>query len=130
MIAYRFAYNWLLCYFLLQQYSTQRLAELQGKKSCTCCECGKCFPLPCNLVRHMIIHNDERRYSCTECGKCFKAVKVLKEHMNTHRAEKTYTCEDFGKCFTQLGSLQTHFTLVKSHTVVQNVENVSHWIKV
>lgn len=99
------------------------MAELQGKKSCTCSECGKCCPFPCNLVRDMIIHYDERPYSCTECGKCFKAVKVLKEHMNT---EKWYTCTECGKCFSLDKGLtnNTKIHTGENHTLAQNVENV------
>ncbi|XP_073417694.1 uncharacterized protein [Dendrobates tinctorius] len=85
----------------------------KAKKSFSCSECGKCFNLKQNLVKHHRTHTGEKPFSCSECGKCFNQKGNLVTHQITHTGEKSFSCSECGKCFNQKSYLVDH---QRSHT--------------
>ncbi|XP_066982336.1 oocyte zinc finger protein XlCOF6-like [Macrobrachium rosenbergii] len=77
-------------------------------KSHTCNECGKSFASQSNLRSHALIHSDEKPFQCEECGHKFRRISTLRFHKRTHTNERPYQCDVCGKTFTQPSSLKTH----------------------
>lgn len=109
-----------------------------GEKPYKCSECNKCFSqavslnlhmrvhsaLPrdnkCNicmmvfatheqLLEHVPVHADMKRYPCMVCNKFFSSSSKLRRHLPMHTGEKRYTCSVCDKRFTQSSSLNKHF---------------------
>ncbi|XP_064100770.1 zinc finger protein ZFP2-like [Macrobrachium nipponense] len=77
-------------------------------KSHSCKECGKSFACQSNLRSHVLIHSDEKPFQCEECGNKFRRSSTLRFHKRTHTNERPYQCDVCGKTFTQPSSLKTH----------------------
>ncbi|XP_068232956.1 zinc finger protein ZFP2-like [Palaemon carinicauda] len=73
-----------------------------------CKDCGKGFAGIWNLRSHSVIHSDEKPFQCEECGLKFRRVGTLRFHKRTHTNERPYQCDVCGKTFTQPSSLKTH----------------------
>ncbi|XP_054273663.1 zinc finger protein 287-like isoform X9 [Macrosteles quadrilineatus] len=80
-----------------------------------CCEiCGKAFKNELKLKTHMIVHNDDHKFSCPICGKLFKRLCNLQQHENTHKDSRPHVCNICGQTF----KLRTH---VKQHMAVHGI---------
>uniref|UniRef100_A0A673W9K0 C2H2-type domain-containing protein n=1 Tax=Salmo trutta TaxID=8032 RepID=A0A673W9K0_SALTR len=54
------------------------------RKSYSCLDCGKEFPCPSKLQRHLLTHTGERPCFCSDCGKSFTREEHLKTHQRFH----------------------------------------------
>ena len=46
----------------------------------TCFECGKRFPNPSKLERHMVVHSGLKPYVCQFCNRGFTQKSYMKRH--------------------------------------------------
>lgn len=67
-----------------------------------CHHCGKQFPKPFKLQRHLVVHNLERIFLCHKCPVSYQEAQELKEHLKSAHEEAEefeskhttlYTCE-------------------------------------
>ncbi|XP_061773511.1 zinc finger protein 469 [Nerophis ophidion] len=67
-----------------------------------CHHCGKRFPKPFKLQRHLVVHNLEKIFLCHRCPVSYQEAQDLKEHLKTAHEETgepdskhttLYTCE-------------------------------------
>lgn len=85
-----------------------------------CTECGKSFPKPCLLERHIRIHTGKKPFACTICEKRFNQHGTLKIHLRSHKGIKPYACTLCPAKFSQKGNLRVH--IKKTHTDSEGVE--------
>ncbi|KAM4642071.1 uncharacterized protein O3C94_016444 [Discoglossus pictus] len=81
---------------------------LNMTKEFACSDCGKCFSVQSNLIRHKKIHTGEKPFPCPECGKCFTEKSHFVVHQRIHFGEKPFVCSECGKCFTVQSNLVRH----------------------
>lgn len=67
-----------------------------------CHHCGKQFPKPFKLQRHLVVHSLQKIYMCHKCPVSYQEAKELKEHLKNEHEEvdeldskhtTLYTCE-------------------------------------
>ena len=73
-----------------------------------CTLCGKAFPEPNKVTRHMRTHTGDRPYPCTTCGQAFSESGNLTTHMRTHSGDRPYPCTTCGRAFSQSSNLTRH----------------------
>ncbi|XP_029622339.1 zinc finger protein 574 isoform X1 [Salmo trutta] len=86
----------------------QQLTSHSTQRQLRCSLCGKLFPKPAHLQRHMRVHTGEKPYGCSHCTKRFSHSHQLKMHERVHTGEKPFQCVYCGKCFTQSGHMKKH----------------------
>ncbi|XP_036809856.1 zinc finger and SCAN domain-containing protein 5B-like [Oncorhynchus mykiss] len=86
----------------------QQLMSHSTQRQLRCSLCGKPFPQPAYLRRHMRVHTGEKPYGCSHCTKRFSHSHQLKMHERVHTGEKPFHCVYCGKCFTQSGHMKRH----------------------
>ncbi|XP_018426433.1 PREDICTED: zinc finger protein 391-like [Nanorana parkeri] len=119
-------------------------AGIQGKKTSSCPECGKCVShkscrarhkkfytsenlYPCSewekcisqesdLVIRDISDTGEKPHRCPECGRSFSQKAEFVMHQRSHSGQKPYSCPECGKGFLQKSCLARHQRL---HTGVK-----------
>ena len=45
------------------------------------------------LIKHLMVHSEEKPFSCTQCDYSCKIAGNLKQHLIVHSQEKPYSCE-------------------------------------
>jgi len=89
-----------------------RKTESTRRKQHVCNHCSKEFGGKTDLLRHMLIHSDERPHKCTECGKCYRQAVNLKNHITTaHEHKKQFACTECPKSFALKERLRLHMRL-------------------
>ncbi|KAF5903902.1 zinc finger protein, partial [Clarias magur] len=67
-----------------------------------CHHCGKQFPKPFKLQRHLVVHNLQKIFMCHKCPVSYQQAKELKDHLKSEHEEvdeldskhtTLYTCE-------------------------------------
>nr|XP_046189077.1 zinc finger and SCAN domain-containing protein 5C-like isoform X1 [Oncorhynchus gorbuscha] len=89
----------------------QQLMSHSTQRQLRCSLCGKPFPQPAYLRRHMRVHTGEKPYGCSHCTKRFSHSHQLKMHERVHTGEKPFHCVYCGKCFTQSGHMKRHLLI-------------------
>uniref|UniRef100_A0A915IW30 C2H2-type domain-containing protein n=1 Tax=Romanomermis culicivorax TaxID=13658 RepID=A0A915IW30_ROMCU len=75
-----------------------------------CPYCSKTFPNNSALLKHKLIHSDERRFICEICQKAFKRPDHLNGHLNVHKTVKPFPCvaSSCDKSYCDARSLRRH----------------------
>lgn len=76
-----------------------------------CRVCSKSFSLLRNLMRHMKLHEGNRRHVCSICSKAFFTAGNLKQHLITHTGERTHICFICNKAFCHKSNLKAHMAI-------------------
>ncbi|XP_072844625.2 uncharacterized protein LOC110071541 [Pogona vitticeps] len=84
------------------------LAGAAKTPSYECSYCGKRWPCPSQLRRHVTVHTGERPHKCMDCGKSFSTSSNLGQHKRMHTGERPYNCKDCGKSYRRRASLVQH----------------------
>ena len=61
-----------------------------------------------DLLRHMVTHTREKRFTCSICSKKFTRANYLNEHMNTHTGATPFECSECGAAFSLTSKLCVH----------------------
>ena len=76
------------------------------------CEiCSRTFRLKGTLVKHMLVHSDEKAFECAVCSARFRRKDKLQEHEVVHSKEKPFHCEDCPAKFARLAGLREHLSV-------------------
>lgn len=85
---------------------TQKLPQSSIQKDFRCIVCSTKFNKKSNLVRHMLVHTENR--PTDECTICGKQVLDLKVHMKRHTNQMPYQCNICPASFRKRISMQEH----------------------
>ncbi|XP_051882867.1 zinc finger protein ZFP2-like [Pristis pectinata] len=80
----------------------------RGKTSSHCCWPVKGFTRSSDLMRHQVVHSEERPFPCSVCGREFTNSFNLQRHQQVHAGERPFTCPQCGKGFTCSTQLLIH----------------------
>jgi len=80
----------------------------QREKKHVCQECGKGFVSKAVLLKHSMLHTNERPFQCTFCPKTFVQKSHLKVHISKHTGDRPFLCLECGKSFTTKQHLKEH----------------------
>ncbi|XP_029307139.1 zinc finger protein 1035 [Cottoperca gobio] len=83
--------------------------EEQAKKHNACIECGQVFASYGSLVRHMKLHDIDRKLSCPDCSKMFYTLSEVETHRTCHDPSRPFTCKLCNHRFWTSPSLCSHY---------------------
>lgn len=66
------------------------------------------------MMRHQVVHSNEKNFTCHLCSKSVKTKNALKAHMRIHSNEKHNICSYCGMTFSLKGNLQVHIKRIHS----------------
>lgn len=98
----------------LQKNDDEEEKPESNTKSFICMQpgCPRAFSSRFKLVRHILIHSEERRFQCTSCGRRFHRKDHLKNHLQVHNPNKIlHSCELCQKTYCSLLSYRKHIAL-------------------
>lgn len=74
-----------------------------------CRICGKCFPTPIRMQRHLWTHDSSQLpFRCSLCSRAFRDRYYLQEHERAHRGGGMLACDRCGGAFKSRGTLSRH----------------------
>ena len=86
-----------------------KLRQNLAKNDHECAKCGKVFPQPYRLSRHVReVHLKERRHTCKYCDKAFFKLTSMSRHELTHQTHDKWKCPNCQKCFRDESCLKYH----------------------
>ena len=99
-----------------QQIRRAYVAKVAKRFQCNIC--GKYFPFPGKLKRHLLTHSTEKPYFCEICQKYFKSEEGYDLHMRSHSDERLkFPCQYCDKSYPVKNLLAVH---EDTHTGVRN----------
>ncbi|XP_053622298.1 zinc finger protein 595-like [Plodia interpunctella] len=85
-----------------------KLSQHSGLKPHRCEVCAKGFVNKDYLMKHMILHTDERDFQCEYCPKAFKTRSGLVRHHLMHTGVRLHCCHICNKHFATSTSVKLH----------------------
>ena len=82
----------------------------EAKSSTKCSHCGKIFPQPYRLKRHIReVHYQEKSHKCEDCNKTFFKKDNLNRHkISVHYKIRPYDCPNCDAKFKDKSALKYH----------------------
>lgn len=77
-------------------------------KNRNCKICKKCFLTHESLLKHMLVHKDERHFSCETCNAFFQTLEHLQNHTQTVHGEQDLICNICGEGMRSQYALWSH----------------------
>lgn len=94
-------------------YCSTHLQHQGLKPSYKCAQCDKVFDRRANLMMHLEVHSDFKRFVCETCGMTFKTQKRLVAHLRKHSGEKPFKCTECGQYLKSSATYKNH---MRQHT--------------
>eukprot|EP00048_Salpingoeca_helianthica_P009094 m.130353 g.130353 ORF g.130353 m.130353 type:complete len:115 (+) comp14773_c7_seq1:890-1234(+) len=89
-----------------------RLHDQSRQQRCTWPGCTKTFASRQPLLRHYLIHTNERPHQCPDCPASFRCSSHLKRHARQHSGLRPYSCPECDKSYTDRTGLTRHMVSV------------------
>ncbi|CAH0383359.1 unnamed protein product [Bemisia tabaci] len=88
--------------------STERSPIEEDEKEHICPQCRAKFESSHLLIKHLRVHNMDRRFVCPECQVTFKTYPNLKKHLKESHSGESYQCLGCGKVFSREINMLNH----------------------
>eukprot|EP00058_Branchiostoma_floridae_P025179 XP_002610669.1 hypothetical protein BRAFLDRAFT_65860 [Branchiostoma floridae] len=79
-----------------------------GIKPYSCKLCKATFTRLHSLNYHMMMHNNQSRFTCEHCGRKFRHPSHFKEHLRRHTGESPFACCDCPRRFKTRNTYKRH----------------------
>ena len=93
---FRNTHDWVHCHNCGKPFPTPSALSkhmyIHGAKLLQCDQCDKQFPFESQLTSHKVSHEEEGQFACDQCPKRMKNKSDLKKHLSAH-TDKTYECQ-------------------------------------
>ena len=93
---FRNTHDWVHCHNCGKPFPTPSALSkhmyTHGAKLLQCEQCDKQFPFESQLTSHMISHDEEGQFACDQCPKKLKNKSDLKKHLSAH-TDETFECK-------------------------------------
>lgn len=74
----------------------------------SCKTCHRCFDDTDALLRHQLVHSQQKQYECELCDKSFFYKATFDYHQRLHSGERPFQCELCEKSFINKQALKSH----------------------